>query len=318
MRLTDRSVLLCLAAYAVLCSELFVQSACAQNSSAQNPQIYTWIGNTAVWDRKLHVSGYRMGCDAGDPEGCVRDVTRAAKENGLTSVFLSLFEDPIHTAGDARALSRLSLVQTSVTEVGFDDFVGRYWKLFLRPGFDPPSWLREVVHNLKESNPNLAFGITLYEDDLDSPYLRTPRLPSDVAQHVDFVHLFLHYRTNASQLPAYVARARELFPNAKVIAGLYAYDRIDYIPCAANSHRPCTQQEELQLYSQATTIAAQMLKEGRIAGIEFYPGFFGKEAEWSGWKHEDYCAPGRVNQCLLNTIAMREKTVAILQKALDW
>lgn len=314
----NRAMLCSLVTIAALCAGIIVQLAFTQNVSAHDPRIYTWIGNTATWDRKLRVSGYRMGCDSGDPDGCVRDVTGAARENGLTSVFLSLFEDPAHTAADARALSHLSLAQPSVTEVGFDDFVGRYWKLFDRPGFDPPTWLREVVHNLKESNPNLGFGITLYEDDLDSPFLRSPRLPSDIAQRVDFVHLYLHYRTDALQLPTYVVQARALFPNAKVIVGLYAYDRIDYIPCAANSHRPCTQQEETQLYSRAITIAAQMLKDGRIAGIEFYPGFFGKEAEWSGWKHQDYCAPGRVEECIRNTVVMRENTVVILQKTFGW
>lgn len=317
MPVTPRAALLYPVICAMLWSVCWVQPCLARNAPMKRARIYTWVGNTASWDQRLHVTGYRMGCDTGKPEECVREVTQATRQNGLTSVFLSLFEDPGHTAADARVLSRLSLAQSSIVEVGFDDFVGRYWKLF-RPGFDPPSWLRGVIHNLKESNPNLAFGITLYEDDLDSPYLRPPRLPSDIAQNVGCVHLYLHYRTDAPQFPTYVAQARALFPNAKIIAGLYAYDRIDYIPCAPNSHRPCSQQEELKLYDQAVSIAAKMLKEGRIDGIEFYPGFFGKETEWSGWKHGDYCAQDRVHQCIRNTLAMRESTVSILQKTFDW
>ena len=56
--------------------------------------IYTWIGNTAVWDRKLHISGYRMGCDAGDPEGCVRDATEAVAQEHLTTNFFRCLSTP--------------------------------------------------------------------------------------------------------------------------------------------------------------------------------------------------------------------------------
>jgi hypothetical protein len=293
----------------------------AQNAAlqgAQNTHIYTWVGNTAAWDRKLHVAGYRMGCDLGDPDGCVRQATEVAQQNGLTTVFLSLFEDPAHTVADARECSRLSLTHPLLTEVGFDDFVGRYWRLFSRPRFDPPTWLRDVIHGARQSNAKMGFGITLYEDDLDSPYLRAPKLPADVAQSIDFVHLYLHYRTDAPQLPAYVVQTKALFPNAKIIVGLYAYDRIDYIPCAADSHRPCAQEEEIHLYKDALTRAAQMLKDGGIAGIEFYPGFFGKETEWSGWKNAEYCAPARIDACLKNTLAMRESTAEILRTELGW
>lgn len=280
--------------------------------------IYTWIGNTPAWDKKLHVSGYRMGCDDGDPRGCVREASETVKQEGLTRIFLSMPVDAERTPGDALEYSRLSASRPFIAEVGFDDFIGRYGKLFSRSGIDPPSWLWRVIRNVKANNPSLAFGITLYEDELDSPYLQAPQLPSYISQSVDYVHLFLHYRTDAPQYPEYVERARSLFPRARVIAGLYAYDRINYIPCSPNGQRPCAPVDEIRLYRQAVSIAARLLKEGRIAGIEFYPGFFGKENEWGGWKYADYCSPKRVHECIANTRIMRENTVTVLSAELGW
>jgi hypothetical protein len=98
---------------------------------------------------------------------------------------------------------------------------------------------------------------------------------------------------------------------------LYAYDRIDYIPCSPASGRPCTQAEEIGLYRQSAKIAAQLLRQRQIAGIEFYPGFFGMEEQWDGWKHKDYCAPARVQQCIQNTRDMREDTAEIIGKLMQ-
>jgi hypothetical protein len=279
--------------------------------------IYTWAENAPAWDRRLHVSGYRMGCDTGDPEGCVRDAEAEVKQHGMGRIFLSMDEDPVHTPADALDLSRLSLSHPYLVEAGLDDFVDKYQNLFWH-GFDPRPWLREVIRNVKTLNPKLAFGITLYEDEIDSQYARPPYLPSDLARQVEFVHLFLHYRTDAPKFSQYVNQARTLFPNAQIIAGLYAYDRIDYIPCSPAGKRPCSPAEEISLYEESARMAAQMLKEGKIAGIEFYPGFFGMESKWNGWEHQDYCAPARVPQCIDDTRQMRENTVAIFNSILGW
>jgi hypothetical protein len=280
--------------------------------------IYTWIGNTAGWDRKLHISGYRMGCDAGDPEGCVRDATEAVAQEHLTTIFLSMFVDPTHALSDARAFSRLSLTHPFIAEAGFDDFVGRYDKLFSRPGIDPPVWLREVVHNIKYENANLGFGVTIYEDDLNSPHLRPPDLPADIARSVDFVHFYLHYRADAARYDDAVKRVKVLFPRARIIAGIYAYDRINYIPCSPATARPCSPDEEISLYQQALSMDVRLLKQGQIVGVEFYPGFFGKENEWGGWKHSDYCSPDRVAECIHNTQIMRQDTIEILRRGMGW
>lgn len=289
--------------------------ASAHDAATGTFPIYSWVENAPGWDRKFHVSGYRMGCDTGDPEGCVRQADTEVKQRGLTRIFLSMAEDPVHTPIDALNYSRLSLTHPYIVEAGMDDFVDRYQNLF-SPSFDPRPWLREVIQNVKALNPKLAFGITLYEDELDSPYARPPYLPADIARSVDIVHLFLHYRTDAPNFPRYVDQARALFPRATIIAGLYAYDRIDYIPCSPSGKRPCSPAEEVHLYEQSARTAAQLLKEGRISGIEFYPGFFGMESQWYGWKHPDYCAPARVEQCIGDTRQMRDSTEVIFTSVL--
>jgi hypothetical protein len=260
----------------------------------------------------MHVSGYRMGCDNGDPQGCVQEAMQAVAQNGIVRVFLSMPVDAEQTPADALVYSRLSVSHPFIAEAGFDDFVGRYGKLFTRAGFDPPSWLREVIRNVKRDNPHLAFGITLYEDELNSPIVRAPDLPSDIARSVDYVHFYLHYRTDGGRLSEYVAKAKSLFPDAKVIAGLYAYDRINYIPCSPSSQRECTPAEELRFYAQQLNMAIHLLKSGRVVGIEFYPGFFGKESEWGGWKKPNYCAQNRIESCITNTRAIREMTIRTL------
>jgi hypothetical protein len=288
------------------------------SSNPPDDHIYTWIGNTPEWNRKIHVSGYRMGCDAGDPRGCVREATEAVQQNGFRRVFLSMFVDERRAPRDAREYSLLSISHPFIAEIGFDDFVDRYEKLFSRPGLDPSSWLRGVIRSIKRHNVHLGFGITLYEDELDAPLLRSPHLPTDLARSVDYVHLFLHYRSDAPHFSEYIQRSRTLFPNAKIIAGLYAYDRVDYIQCSPSNERACTPREEIQLYKQAVTIVARMLKESRIEGIEFYPGFFGKENEWGGWKRRAYCSRRRVQECIADTRVMRQSTVEALVAAMDW
>lgn len=292
-------------------------STSAVKNNASSAPIYSWAENAPAWDRSLHISGYRMGCDTGDPDGCMRDADAEVKARGLRNIFASMDVDRLRSPGDALDYSRLSVTLPYLVEAGFDDFVDNYQNLFAQQGFDPRPWLREVIQNVKALNPNLAFGITLYEDEIASPYARPPYLPTDLARSVDFVHLFLHYREDAPKFAEYVEQVHALFPKAQVIAGLYAYDRIDYIPCSPAGSRPCTQAEEIGLYRQSADIAAQLLRQRKIAGIEFYPGFFGMEEEWDGWKHKDYCAPARIQQCVQNTRAMREDTAEIIGKLMQ-
>lgn len=319
LRIATRAVVLLFPAVGALLllpsAQATIQTPAAPRSAPA--QIYTWIGNTPGWNRKLHVSGYRLGCNIGQPQGCVREASQAVAKDGIRKIFISMAMVHVQTPLDALAYSRLSVSHPFIVEVGFDDFVDRYQDLFGHPGFDPQAWLLKVVRNIKAYNPKLAFGITLYEDELDSPYLHPPYLPNAVARDIGYVHLYLHYRADAPRYSEYVKETKRLFPQAKIIAGMYPYDRISYIPCAPNgSHAACSPREEVQLYEEALRTAVKLLKEGRIEGIEFYPGFFGKTATWPGWKNSDYCAAKDVKQCIEITRMMRDKTASILSAAL--
>ncbi len=291
----------------------------SQSPESRSANFYTWgTDNTPAWVHKLHISGYRIGCSA-SVAVCVSEARDAANQPGARRITLAIPLDPAREPADALKYSQASLSNPFLAEVTFDDFVRLYGRLFARPGFSPPSWLAKVLHNAKAKNPSLRVGITLYENELDSAEIRPPKLPSKVAAGINDVYLYLHYRANAPNYPSYVRRTKALFPNAKVIAGSYAYDRVNYLPCAPSSHRYCTPAQDIRLYKESIAIQARLLKEGVLAGIEFYPGYFGKESEWPAWKKGGrICHPDRVHQCIDDTRTMREDAAKVLGKALGW
>jgi len=288
------------------------------HSSSTFGNIYTWAGNTPTWNQKLHVSGYRIGCATEDAAACLHRGLDIVRQEQVKKIIISIPIDPSRTADDALAYSQLSLSNPFLVEVSFDDFVGRYSRLFSEENISPSSWLQAVVRNFKAKNPALEFGITLYEDDLQSPYLREPYVPKEVSQSINDVHLYLHYRENVPNYKSYVQQAKVLFPNAKIIAGSYAYDRVNYIPCTPSDKQPCSPEKEIALYEKAIGVEAQLLKQGFISGIEFFPGFFGMENEWQGWKDPSYCDPARVQECIKNTLIMRQAAAETLNTTIGW
>ena len=62
--------------------------------------------------------------------------------------------------------------------------------------------------------------------------------------------LFPHYRKERKSVTDYIAEAKRAFPNAKVILGIYAYDRREYLPCSADIHVPCSNEEEIDLFER--------------------------------------------------------------------
>lgn len=276
-----------------------------------NQNIITWGGNTRAWDRALHLTAVRIGC-SGAPSGCVHEADQIAAEQGVQRVFLAILLNPIRTANDARDYSQLSLSHPELYEVGFDDFVGQCEKLGRNPSVLSPL-LGEVVHRLKSANPNLHFGITLYQDQLSSAGFPLGQLSAGFRQQVDFVHLYSHYRREPESFGASVQLAKQIFPSAQVIAGIYAYDRRDYLPCAPGNSTRCTNQEEMTLFERSFRERLTMMADDNLDGIEFYPGGFGKEASWQGWEQPRSCQIGRRAECITNTVAMRQ----FVRKSLD-
>ena len=267
-------------------------------------KIITWGENAPEWNRILHLGALRVGC-SDPPSSCADYAQKAAKSQGVDKVFLAILLKPDQTPAYAREYSQLSLKDPALYEVGFDDFVGQceHQKL---PIAAMSSLLNGIAQGLKQLNPNLHLGITVYEDELTSSTFPLSQLDEQFRKSVDFVHLYPHYRKEAESFPAAVQQARQIFPAAKIIAGVYAYDRRDYLPCTRGGPAPCTNQEEINLFAQSFKERLGMLGNSGVEWLEFYPGSFGSEAQWSQWKQPRMCRPERLRECIENTKAMRE------------
>src|SRR5262249_31798454 len=142
-------------------------------------------------------------------------------------------------------------------------------------------------------------------------------LPASVRAKIDYVHLFVHYRMDAPNYAADVAKAKTIFPNAKIIAGAYPYDRIDYMPCAYKGTGACTAAQEQSLYQQLLQTQLSMLKAGTISGIELFFGYFGNPQDWPGWtEYARVCNPSRLSQCYANTTALQNISYNTIKAAM--
>jgi len=279
---------------------------------APAPKVITWGGNTPAWNRVLHLGAVRLGC-SDPPSGCADYAQQFVRSQGVDKVFLSILLRADRTPGDAREYSRLSLSHPALFEVGFDDFVGQCERQSKEPAAVSPL-LMEIASSLKSANPKLRLGITVYEDELVSSSFPLRRLDAQFRKSVDFVHLYPHYRREAQSYSTSVQQAKELFPAAQIITGIYAYDRRDYLPCAQGSSTPCTDQEEVSLFSQSLKDRVAVANEQGANWIEFYPGGFGNEENLGIWKEPRGCHPERQHECVQNTKAMRDVVRQVLSQ----
>jgi hypothetical protein len=267
-------------------------------------KVITWGENTPDWNRVLHLGSLRIGCSDA-PSSCVDYVQKASKSQGVDKVFLAILLKSDQTLAYAREYSQLSLNHPALFEIGFDDFVGQCEKQKL-PMPAMSALLNGIAQGLKTGNPKLHLGVTVYEDELYSTQFRLRDLDEQFRKSVDYVHLYPHYRREAQSFSTAVQQAKQIFPSAKIAAGIYAYDRRDYLPCARGSSTPCTNQEELSLFADSFKERLGMLGTSDVEWIEFYPGNFGTEAQWPNWKAPRICGQERLRECVENTKAMRE------------
>ncbi len=287
---------------ATTCGALLVTLTCAMGAQVPN-RVITWGPNTPDWNRALHLGGVRMGC-SGAPAGCADYAEHLAKSQGVDNAFVAILLNQGTVISYARRYSQLSMSHPTLYEVGFDDFVSQCDRLKL----DTSSLsvlLTELAHELKAANPKLHLGITVYEDELTSNHLPLAQLDEQFRKSVDFVHLYPHYRKETQSFSTSVQQALQIFPQAKIIAGNYAYDRRDYLPCSRGG-APCTNQEELSLFTQQLKERLAMLGSSNVAWLEFYPGNFGNESHWDQWKSPRACNQERLHECDQSTKAMRE------------
>lgn len=275
---------------------------CTGATSSESNLIITWGGNTPEWNQKLHLNAIRIGCSDA-PAGCVEAASKIAKEQHVSKVFLSV---PLSTSAISygQQYSALSIANPEIFSVGYDDFVSQMEKLHTSTS-NVASMLEQFVSALKERNPNLHFGVSVYENELGLPDLTSPAL-ADVRNRTDFVHLYIHYRQDGPELSRYVQEAKALFPKAQVIAGVYAVDRIDYVPCSKGARQPCSEAQEISLFKRTFDAQLQLMRQGTVAGIEFYPGDFGEVAKAGMWRDPRSCRPGRLQECIATSQQMED------------
>jgi hypothetical protein len=273
-------------------------------------KIMTWAGTSSDWQRQLHVSGLRVACSSA-PQSCMKYFSSI--KSPAKTYFLSILLKPDTVAYGAE-YSALSRQAPNLQEIGLDDFVSQYWKLYKGGVSDPPTALNQFIDGVKGVNPNLRFGATIYEDDIGGEYLGDKDLPPALRAKFDVVHFFLHYRGNAAKYAEYVEQLKHIFPNAQIAGGLYAYDRISYLPCLPKG-QPCSEQQELDDFDASLNSAVSLAEQGTISWIELFPGVFGHEADWGDWKNPKLC-PGRLDDCVANTKKMDEAVVAKIKQLL--
>jgi hypothetical protein len=284
-----------------------VLGACALPAlrSSPAPMVITWGGNSADWNRALHVSGIRIGCSDA-PASCLREVDKVASDQHVSSVFLAIVLNPSRLPSDAATYASMAQSHPALKEVGFDDFVSQAEKSKL-PADQLSSVLLSFAQTLK-SHSSVGFGITVYENQFSNGEVEKLRLSPELRQQIDVVHLFPHFRKQNQAFSAYVEKSKQIFPNSKVILGVYAYDRREYIPCAQGDSHHCSDQEEVNLFSQLLKQDLDLAQSGAVQGLEFYPGSFGLEDSWKHWDNPRFCKPEERDECIRNTKTMREQT----------
>lgn len=284
-----------------------VMQVCMPIARAQGAKVIVWgvASNTPEWNRALGVWGARQGCSSA-PNSCVR-VAKELGQKYRVKVFLSI---ALNSGSPEYAVqySQLSSSAPDLVEVGFDDFVAAYRKLESSSS-NAKSVIQSTIDNLKSINSNLKFGISLYEDELESPFVQDSKLPAAIRAKFDYIHLYPHFRKNGVKFNEYLPEVKRRFPNARIIAGAYAYDRRNYLSCSQNGRSACSVDEELALFQKTMAIESGLLKDGTVEAIEFYPGNFGREDEWKGWQNPRACLPGDQAACIQTTRQLHEIAV---------
>ncbi len=275
--------------------------------------IITFGTNTAEWNKLLHVTGIRMGCNK-EPEVCVKVATAHVQTQHVNTMHIAMELGPGAEAY-AERYSQLSLGHPFLREISIDDFVSTYYHAYKASHGRTEALLRATIEKTKTRNPALGFGVTLYETDLKSGYLTDKRLASDIRRRIDYVHLFIHNRENGPHYEEYVRASKQIFPGAQIIAGSYPFDRIDYVPCSSTGKASCSNEQEIGLYKASIVVQTRLLKEGVVYCLEFYPANFGREDEWNGWDNPKFCRPERRQACIEHTKTMRQVVLSILRSS---
>lgn len=267
--------------------------------------VATWGGNSPEWNRALGVSAIRIGC-SDRPASCLKQVDEIARTQGVSRVYLAVLLKPGDSPADFALYGREGSAHRNLGEVGFDDFVSQAGKSKLGPE-DLSALVEGLARSLASGGGKLDLGVTIYRDQLQTGELDRLGLGDGARRSVGLVHLYPHYRKERRSLAEDVAAAKRAFPGAKVILGSYAYDRREYLPCAAGTKNRCAPEEETSLFESQLKEELGLVQSGDAIGIEFFPGNFGSEEGWKGWDNPRSCKDGGRAECVELTRQMRKK-----------
>jgi len=278
---------------------------CMGSMYAEEPDIIVYGQNAPEWNKNLGVTATRGSCSS-EAEVCIKNVGLLLAGQHTKHFYLNLPTDPVKSLSYASFYSKASKTEPRLYEVDLDDF-SDHFTVWCRTNPHCDRVLNEIIDNVKSANAKLKSGLTIYEDDI--PILQAnPHLTPEIRNKVDTIHLYIHERANGPKFERYLKQIKEMFPNAKAIAGVYAYDRLDFEKCHG-----CSAAEARDLQKQTLREQVRLLQSGALVGLEFYPGHFGWEEKWEGWNDPAECAPGRKEQCAENTKAMHNDAVMILR-----
>ena len=232
------------------------------------------------------------------PQACANNAAQFVAGSQTRCAVVSLFLEKI-TDGDTTAF--VAPYGADTCSIRIDDFLGHYQDLAAKGRVGAQQLLGNLIAAAHQHQPPLAFGITLYEDEIPTV---GEAVPSDLRERVDTVYLYLHYRASGPDFPVTVRAAQRLFPNARMIGGAYVYDRHDYVPCEPGGKAPCTPEQEISFFESAFREQIKMANRGELAGIELYPTAFETPDRWRGWQNPKLCKPNDVSQCVAITRRM--------------
>jgi hypothetical protein len=282
-------------------------SALSQGAPAQ--EIIVYGQNAPAWNKSLKVTATRGSCD-GTSSNCMTQMAALMTGQNTSHFYLNLFDAPKLIGARAAEYGQQSLADPRLREIGIDDFLDHFNGWCLSPALRCGAFLQQMIESAKSKNPALLFGITVYEDQI-AALLANPRLTEPLRDHVEVVHLYVHKRANGLQFETYLAQIKQAFTHAAVIGGSYPYDRLDYEKCDPSAG-PCDAASARELQRQTLAIQVRLLRQGALAGLEFYPGFFGWEETWPSWNNPLVCNPARVAECIANTKEMHADVLAAL------
>lgn len=260
--------------------------------------------------KRIGVNEVRVGCYR-EPYLCINNL-RSLPLSGIRMVSIAFIrpENAQNGISYAKIYSGLAKRDGIVGELSIDDFYEFVEKL---PRGEEPGYLLKIIDAIKADGGGLKLGVTVYEDQLAAISSDSRRFPLAVRKGVDRVALYLHYRSSVYRYRELIAAVKDIFPNAKLYLGIYNYDRRDYIPCAIGSKDLCSESEEMVLFRTAFLEQVGLLRGGKVDGMEFYPGNFGSEGRWEGWRDDRLCSFSRKKNCVDNSRKMNE----MIEKALE-